>query len=159
MVKILPLHNIQTADLIRIVGPYTCTDTFQVSFFEDESSMSFNLELVPLSKAVERRYEHIDEEWVQNYLRPSDFAFGAYDEEALVGFLIAEKREWNSSLWVWDFHVEMSRRRQGIGKLLMDYAAEKAVAAGLRVIICETQNRNSNAIKAYRRPGFPSGRD
>jgi streptothricin acetyltransferase len=154
MIEIRPLENITAADLIPLTGPYLCKDTFQVTYTEDELGTRFTLELVPLAQPVERSYDHIDEEWVQQYLRPADFAFGAYDGGRLVGALFAEKRDWNSSMWVWDFHVELAHRRQGIGRLLMEHAAEKAQAAGLRVIVCETQNRNSNAIKAYRKLGF-----
>jgi ribosomal protein S18 acetylase RimI-like enzyme len=38
--------------------------------------------------------------------------------------------------------------------MLMEHAAVEARNAGLRVIVCETQNRNANAIQAYRALGF-----
>ena len=80
--------------------------------------------------------------------------------EELVGALIAETRAWNKTLWVHEFHVAAERRGQGIGRMLMEHAAAQAKAAGLRAIVCETQNQNANAIQAYRALGFrPEGID
>lgn len=153
-ITIRPLTHFDTAELNRLTGPYTCNDTYRVVYTENEAGACFSLELVPLEHPHTGRYDHIDDEWVQTYYANADFAFGAYDGDQLVGMLIAEKRAWNDSLWVWDFHVDAERRGQGIGRLLMDHAADKAKEAGLRIIICETQNQNSNAIKAYRKLGF-----
>nr|MBA3321877.1 GNAT family N-acetyltransferase [Pyrinomonadaceae bacterium] len=83
-----------------------------------------------------------------------NFSFGAYDGALLVGLLIAEARLWNHSLWVCEFHVAETHRQRGIGKRLMDCAAEKAKQAGLRIIVCETQNTNAAAISVYRKLGF-----
>ena len=66
---------------------------------------------------------------------------------------MAEPRQWNKSLWVWEFHVAETYRRQGIGRQLMDALAQKGHAAGLRTIVCETQNTNVPAIRFYRSVG------
>jgi ribosomal protein S18 acetylase RimI-like enzyme len=68
--------------------------------------------------------------------------------------LISEVQDWNSSLWVCEFHVAAPYRGQGIGRQMMEWAAQMAQDAGLRTIVCETQNRNANAIQAYRKLGF-----
>jgi ribosomal protein S18 acetylase RimI-like enzyme len=36
----------------------------------------------------------------------------------------------------------------------METAVQKAKAAGLRTIVCETQNTNATAVNVYRRLGF-----
>jgi len=36
----------------------------------------------------------------------------------------------------------------------MEAVAQKAKAAGLRAIVCETQNTNATAVNVYRRLGF-----
>jgi ribosomal protein S18 acetylase RimI-like enzyme len=154
MIEIHPLHNIQTSELNGLIGPYTCTETYRVRWDDHEQATGFSLERVPLAEPYVGRYNHIDEAWVETYLRPSDCAFGAYDGKILVGALIAETRAWNNSLWVHEFHVAEAYRRQGIGRMLMEHAAAEARKAGLRVIVCETQNRNANAIQAYRALGF-----
>ncbi len=45
-------------------------------------------------------------------------------------------------------------RGQGIGKNLMEQAVSLARSAGLRIVVCETQNTNVPAILAYRALGF-----
>lgn len=154
MVSIKQLENFSVEDIRKLTAPSICQDTYRVVYLENETSVRFELQLVPLKTPYTHRYEYIDEEWVQTWLRPAGFSFGAYDGDHLVGALIAEKREWNNSLWVWEFMIAEGHRRQGIGRRLMEHAAIKAREAGLRTIVCETQNRNSNAIKAYHRMGF-----
>jgi ribosomal protein S18 acetylase RimI-like enzyme len=154
MIEIRPLRDIQADALNQLTGAYVCKDTYRVRWADAETSTSFTIERVPLEQPYVGRYDHIDAAWVETYLRPSDFAFGAYAGEDLVGALIAETRAWNQSLWVHEFHVAAAWRGQGIGRMLMEHAALKAKEAGLRVIICETQNQNANAIQAYRALGF-----
>ena len=154
MIEIRPLLDLNADDLNRLTGPFLCQEIYRVVWSDSESFTGFTLELASLDTPHEHNYGHMDEEYIQQYLRPADFSFGAYEGDALVGVVIAEKRDWNSSLWVWEFHVEPTRRRQGIGRQLMEHAAARAREAGLRVIVCETQNRNANAIKAYRCLGF-----
>jgi ribosomal protein S18 acetylase RimI-like enzyme len=160
MIEIRPYAPISAAELNQLTGPFTCTETYRVRYDDSAERSGFELEAVALETPYVHRYSHIDDEWVRAYLAAADFSFGAFDGDLLVGVLIGEKRTWNDSLWVWEFHVAASRRGQGIGRQLMKHAAVEAKAAGLRVIICETQNRNSAAIKAYRRLGFrPEGID
>jgi ribosomal protein S18 acetylase RimI-like enzyme len=160
MITIRPYAPVRATELNLLTGPYTCTDTYRVTYQDSETGSGFALDLVALAAPHVHRYSHIDDAWVRDNLANADCAYGAFDGERLVGVLIAEKRAWNDSLWVWEFHVAAERRGQGIGRLLMEQATAHAKAAGLRVIICETQNRNSAAIKAYRRLGFrPEGID
>jgi ribosomal protein S18 acetylase RimI-like enzyme len=154
MIEIHSLQDIQADALNKLTGPYTCAETYRVRWADDGNDAGFWLERAPLAKPYVGRYAHIDEAWVETYLRPADYAFGAYDGGELVGVLIAETRAWNNSLWVHEFHVSADRRSHGIGRMLMDTAAERARQAGLRVIVCETQNQNANAIQAYRALGF-----
>lgn len=160
MIEIRPYTASDAAELNQLTGPFTCTEIYRVRYFDSAERSGFELEAAALEKPYIHRYSHIDDEWVQTYLAGADYSFGAFEGERLVGVLIGEKREWNDSLWIWEFHVAADLRGQGIGRRLMEHAAGQAKAAGLRVIICETQNRNSAAIKAYRRLGFrPEGID
>jgi ribosomal protein S18 acetylase RimI-like enzyme len=154
LIEIRTYRHHRASELNQLTGPFTCDATYCVTFHDSEEHSSFELERVPLAAPYTHHYTHIDDEWVQTYLARADFSFGAYDGEQLVGVLIAEKRAWNGSMWVLEFHVAAERRGQGIGRMLMEHAAQQAVKAGLRVITCETQNRNANAIQAYRRLGF-----
>jgi ribosomal protein S18 acetylase RimI-like enzyme len=160
MITIRPYTPIRVDELNLLTGPITCHDTYRVSYHDSPARCGFELELIPLPSPHIHQYTHIDEEWLRQYLALADLSLGAYDGEQLVGVLIAETRRWNDSLWVWEFHVAAARRGQGIGRLLMETAAQTAIQTGLRVIVCETQNTNSSAIKAYRGLGFrPEGLD
>ncbi|MYE91002.1 GNAT family N-acetyltransferase, partial [Candidatus Poribacteria bacterium] len=57
-------------------------------------------------------------------------------------------------LFIHEFHVAETHRKQNIGKRLMECVVEKASRAGLRIIVCETQNTNPTAISVYRKLGF-----
>ena len=81
-------------------------------------------------------------------------SLGAYEEEQLVGIVVAEPQGWNRSLWVWEFHVAETHRRQGIGRQMMEELVERGRASGLRIVTCETQNTNVPDIHFYRRAGF-----
>ena len=128
MIEIRPLRDIQAEALNQLTGPYTCSETYRVRWEDGKSSTVFTLERIPLAQPFVGRYDHIDDAWAATYLRPSDYVFGAYDGEELVGALIAETRVWNKTLWVHEFHVAAERRRQGIGRMLMEHAAAQAEA-------------------------------
>ena len=156
MIEIRPLVRLDVQDIERVTGAYTCYHTYRVSYADSEEGTRFSLELVPLAEPYTGRYDHFDAETIERYNQAlaEGYSFGAYEDGELAGILVASVQAWNSSLWVWEFHVAAERRRKGIGRLLMERAAEKARAAGLRTIVCETQNRNASAILAYRKLGF-----
>jgi len=154
MIEIRPYTPPRAEELNQLTGPFTCTDFFRVGWQDGPERSAFALELVPLAEPHTHHYTHIDEDWVRQYLAPAGYCFGAFEDGQLLGVLIGEARAWNDTLWIWEFHVAAGRRGQGIGRMLMEHAAAWAEERGLRAIVCETQNRNSAAIKAYRRLGF-----
>jgi ribosomal protein S18 acetylase RimI-like enzyme len=81
-------------------------------------------------------------------------SLGAYDGGRLIGIAIAENREWNNSLWVWDFHIDGEYQGRGIGTKLMNAVVKQAQEGEFRVVVCETQNTNMPAIRFYRKLGF-----
>jgi ribosomal protein S18 acetylase RimI-like enzyme len=112
--------------------------------------------LATLATPYRKQFAPPDAESLERYRRmvPGEFCLGVDEGEALVGVSLAEAQEWNRSLWVWEFHVAERRKGQGIGTVLMEDLARRARAAGLRIMICETQNTNVPAIRFYRRMGF-----
>jgi ribosomal protein S18 acetylase RimI-like enzyme len=94
-----------------------------------------------------------------NYSRVIEqgLSLGVYDEDRLVGIAIAEKQEWNRTLWVWEFHIDMEYRQRGLGRQLMDHLEKIGKENGCRVMVCETQNTNVPAIRFYRNIGFEVG--
>jgi ribosomal protein S18 acetylase RimI-like enzyme len=111
---------------------------------------------VPLPQPYIKHYEPIDDDTFDNYQRllPLGFSFAAYDSHECVGLVLCEPRQWHKSLWVLELHVAEAFRGQGIGRQLMETLEQKARAAGLRILVCETQNTNIPAIHFYRKIGF-----
>ena len=50
--------------------------------------------------------------------------------------------------------MDETRRRGGIGSLLMDTILAEAAGCGARMAVLETQTCNENAIAFYRKNGF-----
>jgi ribosomal protein S18 acetylase RimI-like enzyme len=156
MISIQQLETFDAEALRRLITGYRADARYVVNHQEAESEIAFTLRLVPLDRSYIKRYDYLDEETRQRYQSAAapGYCFGAYDGDLLVGIVLAEPHWWNNSLWVWEFHVAETHRRQGIGRRLMETVAEKSKKAGLRTIVCETQTTNTPAIQAYRKLGF-----
>jgi len=156
LIEIRPLLKLDTGDIEQVISEHTTQQCYRVSYADSDEHTSIELQLVPLSEPHTAKYTHFDDETMQRYngVLKEGYSFGAFEGEELAGFIIAEARSWNDSVWVWEYHVAGARRGQGIGKRLMETVAEKAKTAGLRTIVCETQNTNVSAIKVYRALGF-----
>ncbi len=150
------LTDLDPEDLRRLGGGYTSPARYEVRKTETPAHTAITLDLVPLETPYVREWPYDDEE-VLNYariVREDGLSMGAYHDGRLIALAIAEAHPWNRGLWVWELHVDPAYRRQGIGRRLLEALAEKGRAAGLRLMVCETQNTNVPAIAFYRRTGF-----
>ncbi len=156
MIEVRALTRLNLADLKRVASGYSSDGKYVVVHTDSENRSSFDLQLIVLKQPYVRKYDNFDAETTERFngIIEKNYSFGAYEDDLLIGLLIAEAQFWNNSLWVYEFHTAETHRSIGIGKLLMEHAAEKAKDAGLRIIVCETQNTNATAIKIYRRLGF-----
>lgn len=156
MIEIRTLEKLDADDIERVITDHSTQECYRVNYSDSGEQTSIALQLVQLSQPHIGKYHHFDTAELNRYadIIPNGYAFGAYEGDVLEGFIIAEAREWNDSLWVWEFHVAGDQRGKGIGRQLMETIAEKAKNARLRIIICETQNTNVSAIKIYRKLGF-----
>lgn len=154
--EIKKLERFDAAELRRIGPGYASREKYLVRKAEARDHIVVELELVRLERPYLRAWDPVDAEGRKLYERAvaRGYSLAAYDGAEMVGVAIAEPQDWNDSLWVWEFHTVKRRRRQGIGRRLMDALAESARAAKLRVIVCETQNTNVPAIDFYRAVGF-----
>lgn len=155
MVAVHKLEKLEMADLRRLNAGYTSLQRYIVHKVESAARTVITLELETLAQPYVKRWETLEDDF-KRYQRVigGGFSLGAFDGERMVALALAEPQWWNRSLWVWEFHVEESWQRQGIGRRLMDTLAERASLAGLRVLVCETQNTNLPAIQFYRSTGF-----
>lgn len=156
MIEIKLLDKLDSEDLKQVITGYSSPGKYVVTYSDSPTQTSFNLAFQMLERPHNGRYHHLDDETRQRYrdALKHGYSFGGYDQDVLAGILLAEPHEWNKSLWVWEFHVREEMRGKGIGRQMMEAAAQKAKEAGLRTIVCETQNTNATAVNVYRRLGF-----
>ncbi len=156
MIEIRKLTELHVECLPLLTAGYTATARHIVKKTEsaERTEISLTLEKLPKSYVREWAREPEAERHYAEVIIPQGLSLAAYDGDKLVAVAIAEARRWNRSLWVWEFHILESYKRQGIGRRLMDRLTELAVAEKLRVMVCETQNTNASAIQFYRAVGF-----
>ncbi|MCB9421832.1 MAG: GNAT family N-acetyltransferase [Ardenticatenaceae bacterium] len=156
MIAIKLLEKLDRNELKQVITGYTSPGKYVITYSDSPTQTSFNLTFQMLDKPRVGHYDHLDDETLARYrdALPHGFSFGAFDQDSLAGVLLAEPQAWNKSLWVWEFHVGEAMRGRGIGRQLMETAVQKAREAGLRTIVCETQNTNATAVNVYRRLGF-----
>jgi streptothricin acetyltransferase len=152
---IRPLSAFDQERFLAIATGYTTTEMYRVMRLEDdrETNFALNLERLP---GPERFNFPFDQKELDHYAKlvNDGFCWGAYDDEMLIGVALAEPYWWNKSLWVWEFHIDYFHQHKGIGRRLMTTMAQQALKAGLRAVVCETQNTNVAAIRFYRKVGF-----
>ena len=155
MLSIRRLTGIGLDALNRLNSGYTSTECYCVSKSELPDRIIISLQLKHLEIPFHKRWESTQED-LERYEQVvnSGFSLGAYLNNQQVGIALAEKRDWNSSLWIWEFYVEGTYRRKGIGRQLMESLAHLAKQAGLRIMTAESQNTNAPAIAFYRALGF-----
>lgn len=154
-IQIARLSEISRSDLRRLVAGYTSSEKYLVSKDENEQRTSFTLELAPQEPPFVKRFGRDDElETKYDRVLPQGLSLGAYDGSHLVALAIAEKLEWNRTLWLWELHVSPEYQRRGIGARLVQGLVKLAGQHDCRLIACETQNTNVPAIRFYRQMGF-----
>jgi ribosomal protein S18 acetylase RimI-like enzyme len=155
MIEVKTLRSAAPEEIRRLASGYVSTSRYDIRKSETPERTVFSLELAALDPPYVKQFEH-DRATLEAYGRVVEqgFSLGAYAEERLIGIALAEPQRWNRSLWVHEFLVDEPHRGRGIGRQLMEALADRARAADLRVIVCETQNTNVPAITFYRAVGF-----
>jgi len=81
-------------------------------------------------------------------------AWGIVKNGRLIAAIETAVEEWSNRLRVTELWIDDAYRRKGIGTALMDAAVKRAKDEKRRVIMLETQSRNSGAIAFYLAYGF-----
>ncbi len=154
MIEIRRLDRLRRQDL-RLAPGYTSEATYQATKSETFGEFRFSLMRQQLDAPYVKQWPDLDEDFRHlSQVVTQGLSLGAYDDDQLVGIAISEKREWNSTLWVWEFAIAESHRRQGLGRQLMERVSQAAKTEGMLIVVCETQNTNAPAIDFYRSIGF-----
>jgi ribosomal protein S18 acetylase RimI-like enzyme len=155
MIAIGPLNALTLEDLRRTASGYISAERYRVEHTESDQLITFDLKLEALAAPYVKKYA-FDEDTMAAYkpLLGNGFTFGVFAEKLLIGLAISEVYRWNNSLWIHDFHIAEEYRGRGLGRQLMHAVENAARQAGIRIIACETQNKNVPAINFYRRIGF-----
>jgi len=158
MPEIRPLTDFSLQRYDFLTDGYTSHQKYVVSKSESDGETIIRLELQDLDQPYIKHWEG-DPVELAHYrtVLEQGLSLGLYSDDELVGMAIAEKREWNRTLWVWEFHIDPALHGQGHGRRLMDALAEIGLQAGCRVMVCEAQNTNVPAIRFYRKLGFEVG--
>ena len=115
------------------------------------SASGFQIRYQPFENPVQKSFDDVFfSEWLEDPV-----AFGAFDGEKLLGFVEGTPERWNNRYRISNICVlDETRRRGGIGSLLMDTILAEAAGCGARMAVLETQTCNENAIAFYRKHGF-----
>jgi ribosomal protein S18 acetylase RimI-like enzyme len=155
MNEIRRLTGFTLDELHSIASGYASEEKYDVAHLETDDEVTFSLSLTQLEQPYIKKYS-FDEQTLDTYteLLANGFCFGVYENETLIGLAISEVHTWNNSLQIHDFHIAEGHRGRGFGRQLMERVVSAARDARLRIVVCETQNKNAPAIKFYKRLGF-----
>lgn len=153
--EIRPLAEYHRPDLERLIAGYDSLAWYRVTWDDTPLETTFQVAYEPLEAPLHKDWDTQEEDY-ERYrdLIDQGHSLGAYLDGELVGLSINEPFEWNRSLWIWEFHVALEHRRKGIGRALMDANAALGRRLGMRTMLLETANTNSQAIAFYRSAGF-----
>ena len=159
MTEIKPLTSLDIPHFREIaLAGYTSHEKYVVTKSEQDAQTTLSLTLQKLDTPYVRKWQ-VDEYSETSYqsLLAKGLSLGLYEDGEMIGLAIAEKRSWNKTLWIWEFHIAPEHRGKGHGRRLMDALAELGKQNDCRVMVCETQNTNVPAIRFYRKAGFEVG--
>ncbi|MFD9410227.1 GNAT family N-acetyltransferase [Streptomyces sp. NPDC059989] len=135
-------------------GSFTTATVFEVA----ASGAGFTLREVPADPPVYKEFppEEHDEQGLGRGSGADGDArtYVALDDGRLCGFVAAGYAAWNRRLTIEDIEVAPDHRGRGIGRALMEYAAEFARERGAEHLWLEVSSVNAPAVHAYRRMGF-----
>lgn len=91
---------------------------------------------------------------------PLEAGYGAFEDGAMIGFIEVSERPWGEGCetapvgWIENILVEAKKRRAGIGRLLIDAAANWSRARGLRELGSDVHADNTASLASHLAWGF-----
>lgn len=83
-----------------------------------------------------------------------EHGFLACEGETICGFAAVEYVPWHRRLVLWHLYVDRARRREGIGRALLEHVEAHGRACGATRVWLETSTVNVPGIVAYVRLGY-----
>ena len=109
----------------------------------DPSEDGFSMRWMMLEKEL---VMPLDDDMLSDWLE-NPKAFGAYEEDKLVGFVEGFLEQWNNRYRITNICVfEDAVRRTGVGTKLLEAIMREAKRSGARMAVLETQSFNYKAI-------------
>lgn len=130
---------------------YTTLSHYVVSQCSDKNSFSVKFERQNYETPV--TVENEDTLFQDYWKYPEAYAL-IEEDGSIAGYLELDFEDWNSRVRITQLLVDQAKRRKGYGKMLMDFAKNIAKERDYRMIILETQSRNTPAIDFYISQGF-----
>lgn len=150
--EIVPLPRAQYKDY-AIAFEYTTDGYYDIRIDQlaDGDNLCVSLVRQSFGSPVQKRF--VDLLYEDHWDAPQ--AYGMLDAAGTpVAVLELSFEGWNRRLRITNIWVERGRRRQGLGRALMEHAKAAAASTDARAIILETQSCNIDAIAFYRAQGF-----
>ena len=148
-IKLVELSK-NEACLAELRYRYLTSQYYDVSVGREDGLWKIELSLKPFEMTMEKG--QTGKLFEDHILEPRVLAalLGARQ----VGWIELGYDKWNNRMRVWEFLVEETFRRKGIGTLLMDQAVKIAGERGARMLVLETQTCDVPAIDFYLNFGF-----
>jgi GNAT superfamily N-acetyltransferase len=83
-----------------------------------------------------------------------DTGFVAVDDDRIVGFAAVEYEAWHRRLVLWHLYVSPERRRQGVGRALLEHVEDYGRRRRAQRVWLETTSVNVPGLLAYERLGY-----
>ena len=156
MYSIKKIIQIDRGILEKIIPGYSSSTIFEVSAESSDSGTCFTLAPKKLDKTYSKNHDYSDPSTLAHYngVILQGLSFGAFINEELVGVILGEVLDWNSTVAVREFGVSPEVQGQGIGRSLLEHVLTQPQCKKLRGVICETQATNVPAIRFYEKMGF-----
>jgi ribosomal protein S18 acetylase RimI-like enzyme len=153
-IKILKKYTPEDQQALGLNG-YVTRYRYAVSKEETAEETTIRIKLEQLNEPYKKRWPKGTDDF-ERYAEiiSQGFSLGAYEDGMLVGILIAEKRDWNNTMWIAELEMGEAHRGRGIGSMLMEWIEQTARAQRCRIIGLEAQTLNVPAISFYRKHGF-----
>lgn len=156
MIEIKKLDEI-TFDQIKIFGValYSSKSRYDIKRQVSGDEINFKMTLVNDSDP-KVNYKMNNLETIKNYnlIISQGYSLGAFHNDKLIGYLIAENRKWNNSIWIEMIRVAKDYKGNGIGTSMLSTLELLSQECKNRIIEIETQNINIPAINFYKKNGY-----